>query len=416
MEENPLQIAQKQLEECAQIMELDEGLVEYLREPDRVMRVKVPVRMDDGKIRVFIGYRAQHCGVRGPYKGGIRYHPEVTMEETIALAMWMTWKCAVVDIPYGGGKGGIACNPKEMSRKEIEKLTRRYTTAILPIISPDQDIPAPDVYTNPEVMSWVMDTYSIFKGYSVPGIVTGKPVELGGSRGRISSTGRGVAIVAREAATKLGIRLSDARVVIQGFGNVGYHAAKIMSEFGARVVAVSDSRGGIYMDSGLNVDKVMDHKLNTGSVVGFDNAREISNEELLELECDILIPAALGGVITKKNADRINARIIAEGANGPTTPEADRIMDEKCELVIPDILANSGGVIVSYFEWVQDLNRYFWDEERVNAELEKIMIRSFNEVLRVKKELGKDATWRNAALALALRRVVRAFELRGLWP
>ncbi len=416
MDENPLQIAQKQLEECAQIMNLDEGLVEYLKEPDRVMRVKVPVRMDDGDIKVFIGYRAQHCGVRGPYKGGIRYHPEVTMEETIALAMWMTWKCAVVDIPYGGGKGGIACNPKEMSRREIERLTRRYTTAILPIISPDQDIPAPDVYTNPEVMSWVMDTYSIFKGYSVPGIVTGKPVELGGSRGRISSTGRGVAIVAREAATRLGMRLSDARVVVQGFGNVGYHAAKILSEWGARIIAVSDSRGGIYQESGLNVEKVRDHKLETGSVLGFDGAREVSNEELLELECDILIPAALGGVITKKNADRINARIIAEGANGPTTPEADRIMDEKCELVIPDILANSGGVIVSYFEWVQDLNRYFWDEERVNAELEKIMIRSFNEVLKVKRELGKDATWRNAALSLALKRVVKAFELRGLWP
>ena len=413
---NPLQIAQKQLEEAAEIMNLDEGLVEYLKEPDRVLRVKVPVRMDNGEIRVFTGYRAQHCGVRGPYKGGIRYHPDVTMEETVALAMWMTWKCAVVDIPYGGGKGGIACNPKEMSKKEIERLTRRYTTAILPIISPDQDIPAPDVYTNPEVMSWIMDTYSIFKGYSVPGIVTGKPIELGGSKGRISSTGRGVAIVAREAANRLGIRLSDARVVVQGFGNVGYHAAKILSDWGARIIAVSDSKGGIHLDSGLNVDKVMEHKLETGSVAGFDKAKEISNEELLELECDILIPAALEGVITKKNADRINARIIAEGANGPTTPDADRILDEKCELVIPDILANSGGVVVSYFEWVQDLNRYFWDEERVNAELEKIMVRSFNEVLAQKKELGKSATWRNAAMVLALKRVVRAFELRGLWP
>ena len=416
MEENPLQIAQKQLEEAAEIMNLDEGLVEYLKEPDRVLRVKVPVRMDNGEIRVFTGYRAQHCGVRGPYKGGIRYHPDVTMEETVALAMWMTWKCAVVDIPYGGGKGGIACNPKEMSKKEIERLTRRYTTAILPIISPDQDIPAPDVYTNPEVMSWIMDTYSIFKGYSVPGIVTGKPIELGGSKGRISSTGRGVAIVAREAANRLGIRLSDARVVVQGFGNVGYHAAKILSDWGARIIAVSDSKGGIHLDSGLNVDRVMEHKLETGSVVGFDKAKEISNEELLELECDILIPAALEGVITKKNADRINARIIAEGANGPTTPDADRILDEKCELVIPDILANSGGVVVSYFEWVQDLNRYFWDEERVNAELEKIMVRSFNEVLAQKKELGKSATWRNAAMVLALKRVVKAFELRGLWP
>jgi glutamate dehydrogenase/leucine dehydrogenase len=416
MNEDPLQIAHLQLEEAAEMMDLDDGLLDYLKTPDRVMQVKVPIRMDDGSIKVFTGYRSQHCGVRGPYKGGIRYHPDVTMEEVIALSMWMTWKCAVVDIPYGGGKGGVACNPKEMSSGELERLTRRYTSAILPLISPDRDIPAPDVYTNPQIMAWIMDTYSIFQGYSVPGIVTGKPVELGGSKGRISSTGRGVAITAREAAKKIGVRLNNARVVIQGFGNVGYYAAKILSEWGAKIIAVSDSRGGIYRAEGLTVDKVLEHKVKTGSVVGFNGTKEISNEELLELECEVLIPAALENVITKKNADNINARIVAEGANGPTTPDADRILDDKCELVLPDILANSGGVVVSYFEWVQDLNRYFWDEERVNQELERIMVKSFNEVLEVKRELGKEATWRAATMTLALKRVVEAFELRGLWP
>jgi glutamate dehydrogenase/leucine dehydrogenase len=413
--EKPLEVAHQQLENAASLLKLDEGLVEYLKTPDRVLTVKVPVRMDDGRIKVFVGYRSQHCGVRGPYKGGIRYHPEVTLEEVIALSMWMTWKCAVVNIPYGGGKGGVACNPKEMSRSELERLTRRYTSAILPIIGPDRDIPAPDVYTTPEVMSWIMDTYSNFKGFTVPGVVTGKPVEVGGSHGRVSSTGRGVAIIAREGLKLLGLPVRGAQVVIQGFGNVGYFAAKVLSDWGAKIIGVSDSKGGIYNRNGINVDKLLNHKLKTGSVIGFEDAKTISHDELLSVECDVLIPAALENAINKENAPNINAKIICEGANGPTTPEADIILEEKEIMVIPDILANAGGVVVSYFEWVQDLNRYFWDEERVNSELEKIMVESFNQVIRTREEF-KDISLRNAAMILALRRVVRAFELRGLWP
>jgi glutamate dehydrogenase/leucine dehydrogenase len=414
MGDNPYEIAVRQLESASEILKLDRGIVEYLKVPDRVLKVKVPVKMDDGSIRVFIGYRSQHCGVRGPYKGGIRYHPDVTLDEVIALSMWMTWKCAVVNIPFGGGKGGIVCNPKEMSHNELERLTRRYTTAILPIIGPDRDIPAPDVYTNPQTMAWIMDTYSNIMGYAVPGIVTGKPIEIGGSEGRVSSTGRGVAISAREALKKLEIPLKGARVAVQGFGNVGYYASKILSEWGAKIVAVSDSKGGIYSEDGLDVDKVLEHKQYTGECRGFDGADEITNEELLELECDVLIPAALENVITEKNADKINAKVISEGANGPTTPEADRILEERGVFVVPDILANAGGVIVSYFEWVQDLNRYFWNEERVNTELEKVLVRSFNEVFEIKKEYK--VCPRDSAMILALKRVVRAFELRGLWP
>jgi glutamate dehydrogenase/leucine dehydrogenase len=414
MGDNPYEIAVRQLESASEILKLDRGIVEYLKVPDRVLKVKVPVKMDDGSIRVFIGYRSQHCGVRGPYKGGIRYHPDVTLDEVIALSMWMTWKCAVVNIPFGGGKGGIVCSPKEMSHNELERLTRRYTTAILPIIGPDRDIPAPDVYTNPQTMAWIMDTYSNIMGYAVPGIVTGKPIEIGGSEGRVSSTGRGVAISAREALKKLEIPLKGARVAVQGFGNVGYYASKILSEWGAKIVAVSDSKGGIYSEDGLDVDKVLEHKQYTGECRGFDGADEITNEELLELECDVLIPAALENVITEKNADKINAKVISEGANGPTTPEADRILEERGVFVVPDILANAGGVIVSYFEWVQDLNRYFWNEERVNTELEKVLVRSFNEVFEIKKEYK--VCPRDSAMILALKRVVRAFELRGLWP
>jgi glutamate dehydrogenase/leucine dehydrogenase len=411
---NPYEMAVKQLEDAAEVLKLDRGVVDYLKVPDRVLQVKVPVKMDDGSIKVFTGFRSQHCGVRGPYKGGIRYHPEVTLEEVIALSMWMTWKCAVVNIPYGGGKGGIICDPKKMSEGELERLTRRYTTAILPVIGPDRDIPAPDVYTNPQTMAWIMDTYSNVLGYTIPGIVTGKPVEIGGSEGRTASTGRGTAIAAREAAKKLGIEIKNAKVVIQGFGNVGYHAAKILSEWGAKIIAVSDSKGGIYSDDGLDVDRVAEHKSYTGSVKGAEKCEEISNEKLLELECDILIPAALEEVITEKNADRINAKIISEGANGPTTPEADRILEERGIFVVPDILANAGGVVVSYFEWVQDLNRYFWGEERVNLELEKVLVRSFKEVYTIKEDY--DVSSRDAAMILALKRVVRAFELRGLWP
>lgn len=417
MQSNPYEMAKKQLEEAAEIIKLDRGIIDYLKVPDRVLQVKVPVKMDDGSIKVFVGYRSQHCGVRGPYKGGIRYHPNVTLEEVIALSMWMTWKCAVVNIPFGGGKGGVACNPLEMSEAELERLTRRYTTAILPFIGPDRDIPAPDVYTNPQTMAWMMDTYSNIKGYTVLGVVTGKPVELGGSVGRISSTGRGVAIAAREAAKLMGHSIKNAKVVIQGFGNVGYHAAQVLSEWGAKIIAVSDHRGGVYDEEGLDIGKLARYAAASGSVVGFEDKEEITNEELLELKCDILIPAALEMVITEKNADNIGAKIICEGANGPTTPEADKILEEKGVFVVPDILANAGGVIVSYFEWVQDLNRYFWDVERVNTELEKRLSRSFNEVISIKRKYkNEDITMRNAAMILALNRVVNAFRLRGLWP
>jgi len=387
--------------------------VEYLKVPDRVLKVKVPVKMDNGRIKIFLGYRAQHCGVRGPYKGGVRYHPDVTMEEVIALAMWMTWKCALVNIPFGGGKGGVRVNPKELSKNELERLTRRFITAIMPIIGAERDIPAPDIYTDEQTMAWMMDTYSVNKGYTVPGIVTGKPVELGGSVGRSSATGRGVAIITRESAEAIGMNLKDASVAIQGFGNVGYWTAKILEEMGARIIAVSDSKGGVVDYDGIDVNSLKEYKVRHGSVVGF--AEGISNEELLEMKVDILIPAAIGGVIHRDNVDKVKARMVVEAANGPITPEAEKKLDKRCELVVPDILANAGGVVVSYFEWVQDLERYFWDLERVNKELERIMVNAFREMMKVKSEFGY-ILWRDAAMIIALRRVVRALELRGIFP
>jgi glutamate dehydrogenase/leucine dehydrogenase len=414
-EANPYEMACRQLERAAELIELDSELVDYLKVPDRVLTVKVPVRMDDGKIRVFVGYRSQHCGVRGPYKGGIRYHPSVTMEEVIALSMWMTWKCALVDIPFGGGKGGVRVNPKELSSSELERLTRRFTTAIMPIIGENRDIPAPDIYTDSQTMAWMMDTYSVYKGYTVPGIVTGKPVELGGSLGRESATGRGVAIVARESAEAIGSTINDATIAIQGYGNVGYWAAKTLSEMGARVVAVSDSRGGVFNWDGLDVDALIGYKKETGSVVGFPGTEPISNEELLKLEVDVLIPAAIEGVIHAENMKEIRARMIVEAANGPITPEAEEYLNRKCELVVPDILANSGGVIVSYFEWVQDLERYFWDLDRVNRELERVLVNAFRDMIETRHEFGK-ILWRDAAMVIALRRVVESLRLRGLWP
>ncbi|WP_456368824.1 Glu/Leu/Phe/Val family dehydrogenase [Geoglobus sp.] len=411
---NPYEMACYQLERAAEIAGIDYEVVEYLKVPDRAVEVKIPVRMDDGSLKIFTGYRVQHCGIRGPYKGGIRYHPSVTMDEVKALAMWMTWKCALVNIPFGGGKGGVRVDAKKLSRGELERLTRRFTTMLIPFIGPERDIPAPDMYTDEQTMAWMMDTYSVYRGYAVPGIVTGKPVSLGGSLGRNSATGRGVAIIAREAAKTVGIDIRGATVAIQGFGNVGYWAAKTLHEMGATVVAVSDSRGGVFNPDGLDPDHLMEFKMKNGTVVGYCD-EHLTNQGLLELDVDILVPAAIENVINESNMRNIKAKLIVEGANGPITPEAEEYLDRRCELVVPDILANSGGVVVSYFEWVQDLERYFWDLERVNAELERILVRAFNDLAEVRKQYG-DILWRDAAMVVALDRVVEALKRRGIFP
>jgi glutamate dehydrogenase/leucine dehydrogenase len=351
---------------------------------------------------------------RGPFKGGIRYHPNVTLDEVTALSMWMTWKCAVVDIPYGGAKGGICCNPKEMSRGEVERLTRRYTSMITDIIGPYRDVPAPDVYTDAQTMAWIMDTYGQFKGYSVPGCVTGKPISIGGSEGRNEATSMGVDICAREACKQLGMKIKGATVAVQGYGNVGWNAAKIAYDWGAKVVAVSDSAGGIYCKEGLNPYKVYEHKQKTGSVVNFKGSEQITNEEVLETKCDILIPAALENSITKGNADKVKAKVISEGANGPTTPEADRILCEKKILHVPDILANAGGVTVSYYEWVQNLEREHWPLEEVNSKLETKMVKAFNDVYASSRK--EKCNMRGAALMLGVSRVADAIKTLGLWP
>ncbi len=408
-------MALQQLNKAANIMNLEEDIKEILSHPQREVQVALPVRMDNGKIKVFIGYRVQHNNARGPYKGGIRYHPNVSLDEVRALAMWMTWKTAVLDLPLGGAKGGIVCDPKSMSQGEIERLTRRYAYAISSIIGPYEDVPAPDVYTGPQHMAWIMDTYSILKGHLEPGVITGKPVEVGGSLGRNESTSRGVAIVVAEAAKKLNLKVKGATVAIQGFGNVGSNAALIMAkEYGMKVVAVSDSKGGIYNKNGLNVDKVFEEKQKTGTVTTYKDAEKISNEEILELDVDVLVPAALEQVITKQNADKIKAKIIGEGANGPTTPEADEILYQKGVFVIPDILANSGGVTVSYFEWVQNLERLQWSLDQVNKMLEEKMTKAFNDVYETSKKYKTDM--RTAALVLAVSRVAEAIKLRGVWP
>ncbi|HID04446.1 MAG TPA: Glu/Leu/Phe/Val dehydrogenase [Candidatus Caldiarchaeum subterraneum] len=406
--------ALQQLHEASQTLELDSGIVEFLKTPKRMVIVSVPVKRDNGEFNVFMGYRVQHNNARGPYKGGIRYHPEVTLEEVTALAMLMTWKCAVVDLPYGGAKGGVACNPKEMSREELEKLTRRYTSMIAEVIGPLVDIPAPDVYTDEQTMAWIMDTYSQLKGYQIPEVVTGKPVSVGGSYGRREATSRGVAITTREIARHLNIPLNRSRIAIQGYGNVGYYAAKILHEWGARIVAVSDSKGGILDERGLNPEAVMEHKKKTGSVINYNGAKTITNEELLELECDFLIPAALENQITEKNADRIKAKVIVEGANGPTTPEADKILYERKIAVVPDILSNAGGVTVSYLEWVQNLKRERWSLEEVNQKLEEKMVKAFADVVSYGKKY--ETNMRNAAMILAVDRVAEAVNLLGIWP
>jgi glutamate dehydrogenase (NAD(P)+) len=411
---NALAVAQTQFDNAAEILHLDPNLRDVLRSCKRELTVHFPVKMDDGSIRVFDGYRVQHNIARGPAKGGIRYHPDVTLDEVKALAMWMTWKCAVVGIPFGGAKGGVVCDPKSLSPSELENLTRRYTTEISLIIGPDRDIPAPDVNTSPRIMSWIMDTYSMGVGHSVPAVVTGKPLSIGGSEGRLDATARGALDVIVETARYRKLSLETMSVVIQGFGNAGAPLAEFLTGLGVRLVGVSDSRGAIANSRGIDVARLRLYKAETGTVVGFPSSEPVEPARLLELPCDILVPAALEGQITERNADRVRARIIAEAANGPTTPEADEILRRRNVLVLPDILCNAGGVTVSYFEWVQDLQSFFWDEAEINTRLNKIMVRAFNNVMRAAEQRQVDP--RTAAHVLAVSKVADATAARGIFP
>ncbi|RLT55673.1 MAG: Glu/Leu/Phe/Val dehydrogenase [Chloroflexi bacterium] len=407
-------VAQQQFDLAAKRLNLDPGIAAVLREPRRQLTVHFPVRMDDGSTRVFEGHRVQHNLGRGPAKGGIRFHQDVNIDEVKALAMWMSWKCAVMDLPYGGGKGGVTVDPKQLSIGEVERLTRRFTTEIAVIIGPESDIPAPDVNTNSQTMAWMMDTYSMHAGHTVPGVVTGKPIALGGSKGRNEATARGAVICVREAASKIGLNLKGATVVVQGYGNAGSIAAKLIADLGAKVIAVSDSSGGIQNAAGLDLAAVDAHKKKTGSVVGLAGATPVSNQAILEIPCDVLIPAALENQITAENAAKIKTKIVAEAANGPTTPEADDILFANGAMVIPDILCNAGGVTVSYFEWVQDLNRDFWEEEEVNLRLEKKMVRAFHEVYDMAQE--QKSHLRTGAYLLSVKRVADAMSVRGIYP
>ncbi|HEX8939703.1 MAG TPA: Glu/Leu/Phe/Val dehydrogenase [Candidatus Limnocylindrales bacterium] len=411
---NPWEVAQQQFDLAAERLNLSPGLRKILREPRRTLTVHFPVKMDDGSVQVFTGYRVQHNLSRGPAKGGIRYHQDVSIDEVKALAMWMTWKCAVVGIPYGGGKGGVVVDPKKLSQREVEGLTRRFATEISIIIGPERDIPAPDVNTNAQTMAWIMDTYSMHVGYTVPGVVTGKPIPLGGSQGRNEATARGAVYTIVEAAAHLGMDLHTAKVAVQGFGNAGSIAAQLMAAEGSTIVAVSDSTGGIRKADGLDIERVIAWKKEHGTVQGFPGASDCGQAEVLEADCDILIPAALENQITAENAGRIKARLIAEAANGPTTPEADQILHKAGKFMIPDILCNAGGVTVSYFEWVQDLNRDFWNEATVNSKLKEIMVKAFGSTLEM--SLKEQVDMRTAAYLLAVQRVADATSVRGLYP
>ena len=412
--ENPYLNAQKQFDIAAELLNLDSGLRRILRVPQRELTVHFPVKLDDGSIEVYTGFRVQHNITRGPAKGGIRYHPGVTIDEVRALAMWMTWKCATVNIPYGGAKGAVVVDPKKLSLSELEHLTRRYTSEISILIGPDRDIPAPDVGTTSQVMAWIMDTYSMQIGHTVPAVVTGKPINIGGSAGRTEAPGRGLVYVLREASRHLSFDITGAKVVIQGFGQAGAVSARVLDGLGATIVGISDSRGGIYNRAGLPVGDVMAHKDRTGSVVDFSDADRVTNAELLELPCDILIPAALESQITAQNADKIKARVIGEAANGPVTPGADEILFDRGVFVIPDILAGAGGVTVSYFEWVQGLQEFFWNEREVNAQLERVMVNAFQNVLRVAQD--RRVHMRSAAYLLAVDRVAQSTTTRGIYP
>ncbi|MBI4527927.1 MAG: Glu/Leu/Phe/Val dehydrogenase [Deltaproteobacteria bacterium] len=406
-------MAVKQLEVAAERLNLDSNVAVRLRRPDRSLIVSVPTRMDDGRVHVFTGYRVQHNDVLGPFKGGIRYHPDVNLGEVSALAMWMTWKCSLVGLPLGGAKGGVACDPMQLSRAELQAMTRRYTAEILNFIGPEVDVPAPDMGTNEQVMAWVMDTYSQHKGHAVPEIVTGKPLDIGGTLGRREATGRGLTYIIIEAAGHLGMDLSRATAAVQGFGNVGSVAAKELADLGVKVIGVSDQSGGFYDEAGLPVHRMLEYAAKNRDLSGCPYGHPVSNEDLLTLKCDILVPAALGMQITGRNAGKLRCRVLAEGANGPTTLDADEILREKEIFVIPDVLANAGGVIVSYFEWVQDLQNFFWTEAEVNKRLRDILSRAFQEVLKV--SLKEKVDMRLAALMIGVSRVARAMLWRGLY-
>jgi glutamate dehydrogenase (NAD(P)+) len=411
---NPFAIAQRQFDIAADLLNLPDSLRGHLRVPQRELTVNFPLKLDDGSTRVLTGYRVQHNLSRGPTKGGLRYHAGLTLDEVRGLAMLMTWKCAVSGLPYGGAKGGVVVDPKLLSADEVERLTRRYASEISLLIGPERDIPAPDVNTNPQIMAWIMDTISMHKGYTVPAVVTGKPLHIGGSEGRLEATARGVVYVLAEAARHLSMDLSRARVAIQGFGNAGANTARMLHALGATVVAVSDSRGGLYSRGGLRPDALILHKRRTGGLAGFAEADSISNAELLELDCDVLVPAAMGVQIGAQNAPRVRARLIAEAANAPITPAADAILYDQGCFVLPDILANAGGVTVSYFEWVQGLQEFFWSEREVNAQLERMMARAFQSVLRVAQE--RRLHMRSAAYTLGVQRVADAVTTRGIYP
>jgi glutamate dehydrogenase (NAD(P)+) len=410
---NPWESAGHRFNEAAELLKLDDGMRKVLRQPAMELTVNIPVVLDDGRIEVFTGYRVQHSIARGPAKGGIRFAPDVSLDEVRALAAWMTWKCAVVNIPFGGGKGGVICEPQLLSESELERITRRYTAEICEFIGPERDVPAPDVNTNEQTMAWIMDTYSMHKRHTVTAVVTGKPLELGGSLGRPEATGRGCMIVTSEALKLFGLTPENTRVIIQGFGNVGGMAARLMSRNGFKVIAIVEYDGAVYNKHGLDIDGLAAHRLETGSVRGFAEAEEVDRAEALLMDCDVLIPAAHENVITSSNAERIKAKILCEGANGPTTFGADSILAEKKVFVIPDILANAGGVTVSYFEWVQDRQGYFWNEKLVNERLEEIMVNSFQDVVGFAGKHGVNN--RTAAYMLALDRVAGAIRRRGLY-
>ena len=403
-----------QLDEAARIMDLEPGVHEVLRHPRRALQVSVPTRMDDGSIRVFQGYRVHHNTSRGPSKGGIRYHPSVDLDEVKALAMWMTWKCAVVSIPYGGAKGGVVVDPAKLSPGELQRMTRRYASEILPLIGPERDIPAPDLGTNEQVMAWIMDTYSTREGFSVPGVVTGKPLSIGGSAGRSQATARGVMYITLATMKHLAMSVEEARVVVQGFGNVGGGTVQLLHDQGCQIVGVSDVGGGTYNPRGLSPQGLLAHKTKGGSFGSYEGGEPVTNEELLELDCDVLIPAAFEGQLTDVNAERVKASVIVEAANGPTTPEADEIFHDRGILVVPDILANAGGVTVSYFEWVQALQAFYWSEDEVNDRLRKIMEKSYVDVLNLAEE--RKVPMRTAATILGVGRVADAHITRGLYP
>ena len=411
---DPWQNALKQLDDAAKILKLDQGVRDMLGTPKKVLTVALPVKMDNGKIKVFTGFRSQHNDFRGPHKGGIRYHPDVTIEEVKALSMWMTWKCAIVDVPFGGGKGGIICDPKRMSDGEKERMTRRYAYAISEIIGPGKDVPAPDVYTTGKEMAQIMDVYSVMHGQGEPAVITGKPLSVGGSLARNVATGLGVAYCVREGAKKIGLKLKGAKVVIQGFGNAGTFSAEYLEKMGAKVIAVSDSKGSIMNPKGLNSKKVLEYKDKHGSVIGYPGSKKISTEQLLTTPCEILVPAALENQITPDVAKKIKCKIVAEAANGPTTPEADEILFKKGIMVIPDILANSGGVCISYLEWVQNLQRYYWTFNDVAKKMEEHIVRGFNDTYNLAKKHKVDM--RKGSMVLAVTRVLDSFNARGLWP